>query len=1427
MDSGADGYAFIDRKCAALIAKHRGFQKVPLDTTVPVADYQGRPGTPIDSALVGDLWIDGRMDRQAPMMEADLGPGQQMILGRIWAEWHGILLDPRHRRLHWPPDRARETGLVRIIEIPYSELLPKATNPTHQKDAQRRDRAIDQQIGRQQAQRAARPQVRILKRGQDAWPPTTYPTPQVTYPNPDAPHVARNVAREPICCGTHPNATLSIEESTQEAVEPRGPLRPGRRVCERALGGSQSQGPDQKGRSTPPPPPTRGPTWLEDTTDGYRQMEKALDERDDDPKPLLVEDELRATWEDVWHDDNPEATPVLDGKIKAALISAITTEKMLRRGSGHRHKLHGVGWVTINSINREIDARKREEGPLPDDDDETRERMRKVIDDHPYLEEFADVFSKKESNDLPPHRDYDHKIEVVPGHQLTTSPLYSLTMEQLEAMKKYLIDCLQRGLIEPSAAPFASPVLFVRKADGSWRFCVDYRKLNAGTVKNRYPLPLIDETLRQLGKAKIYTKLDIRQAFHRIRMDPASEELTTFRTRYGQFKYRVMPFGLCNGPATFQSFINAQVFDYLDDFLTVYVDDLIIYSDNEEEHTEHVKLVLAKLRKAGLQVDLKKCEFHTTQTKFLGFIVGIDGIRVDPEKVEAVTSWERPETVKGVQAFLGFCNFYRRFIDKYGRIARPLQKLTMKGKAFDWTPECEEAFVELKKQMSSTPLLVHYHPERETQMETDASGGVVAGVLSQKVDGEWRPVCFFSKTMSGPEGNYPIHDKELLAIVRGVEEWYPLLLGASSRVEVLTDHHALQYFMMKKLLNARQAGWAEFLAPLDFMIKYRPGKLNAAADALSRKSEDLTTQKAIQEDYRTLTLLPPQKVDPRIIDEMESQDQPGAASMVTCCALCVLDALQDPELSGFELIDAILKSNREAESLETFREVARKGQSDWQLREDGLLLKGSRLMVPGEGKLRTYLLAEVHNQLSTAHPGRNKMRALVKQQYFWPRMMSDIDQYVRNCLTCRRSHVPRDKPPGLLRPLEVPERPWQHVTMDFHSMPTDKYGFDQVFVVVDRLGKRCYSLPCHKTTTAKEMARLYYTHIWRNHGAPQSITSDRGPQFISAFWDEFCKILGIRVKLSTAEHAQTDGQTEIMNQYLDQRLRPFCNFFQDDWSELLPAMDFAQAVLPHESTGLSPMEVETGHLPRMSYDWEERTKKFATPREELSRTEAQGFVKRIEDAVQFAREGILRAQAAQKKQADKHRREATFEVGDKVMLSRGNWQTNRPSDKLDNPMSGPWTILAKKGYSYKLDLPETWKIHPVFAPDRLRKAPDDPLPGQELQLEPPIEVNGEHEWEVEKLLASRLNRGRLEYRAQWVGHDEDPVWYPAGNFKNSPHLLEAFHEEFPKAAGPPKRLAQWMKAYLEDLSEEDHDDDDLPVDALKDATRSRRRRAKQ
>ena len=287
-------------------------------------------------------------------------------------------------------------------------------------------------------------------------------------------------------------------------------------------------------------------------------------------------------------------------------------------------------------------------------------------------------------------------------------PLYSMSQDELKVLKKYLKEHLSKGFIQACSSPNASPILFARKPEGGLRFCVDYRQLNAMTIKNQYPLPLIKETLERICKAKIYSKIDIIAAFNRLRMQQGEEWKTAFRTRYGLYEYLVMPFGLANAPSSFQNFINDILHGMLDEFCTAYIDDILIYSNSKKEYQTHIRKVLAALQKIGLQANIDKCEFHVTKISYLGLIISTKGIRMDPKKVEAVQNEETPTCVRDVQAFIGFANFYHRFIRAFSDVVRPMIATIKKNTTFYWTPKCQKSFELLKKRFTTAPILAHF-----------------------------------------------------------------------------------------------------------------------------------------------------------------------------------------------------------------------------------------------------------------------------------------------------------------------------------------------------------------------------------------------------------------------------------------------------------------------------------------------------------------------------------------------------------------------------------------------------------------------------------------------------------------------------------------------------------------------------------------------
>jgi transposase InsO family protein len=1382
LDTGANGYIFMSIEFARACLKMLGLPQRSDFTAMKLGGFDGAYRQIVDVALKGHIRIQNRLIRNVYLLPIDMG-NADLIIGRTFFEEHDILVDCRRRRLLFPPTWKPEQYDADTCMDDFGNTVE---DPEYRKDVERRDRSIERQDQKRREEFSETEQKRRKRLAELEQAVRQRAAELERLPATDQQCQRRETPKQKVVRFAPTLILPSDGPSEGDSLEAK---------MERSLQGLPS-----------PRQPLEG-------ADGVYQSPQKREEK----KEVLRD----AQGEYTWRRDSVGFHK--HRSLDLCMIAAAPFAMLARR-----YKEHGI--TSIYELDRIIDDKRREAQEREEEILMTDVRKRVPSQYHGFL----DVFSRQASDKLPDLKPgVDHTIEMNgKTEDLGYSSLYRMSLEEAEACRKYIVEALQKGFIESSNAPWAAPVLFVQKPGGrGLRFCVDYRKLNALTTKDRYPLPLIDETMTRIGQAKFFTKIDIRQAFHRIRMDPAAEELTTFRTRYGAYKYKVLPFGLTNGPSTFQRYINDTLMGYLDDFCSAYIDDILIFSTTEAEHELHVKKVLERLRQAGLQADVDKCEFHVQKTKFLGFVIGVDGIAVDPAKIEAVEDWKIPTTVKGVQSFLGFCNFYRRFVQDYSRIAKPLNNLTKKETPFRWSVECQQAFDQLKRTLLSAPILAHFAYGKPTKMETDASDGVCAGVLSQQQeDGEWRPVGFYSETMHGPELNYSIQDKELMAVVRGLRFWRAELIGLQQTpFEIITDHEALIHFSTKRLLNLRQAGWAEILAQYNYTLTYRPGKENVVADALSRKAEDLRTQQAKKEAQRTLQIFT--TLDEKTYSFALSDSDVTYIATLTSKGLyrdviCDLEAeelavqteptddIPEAARSGHEAIDHLLQMNKEDPELEVWREVARQGSSDFTINANGLLLRRGCLVVPEQTNLRTKVLDEVHARITSAHPGKTKTKKMVSQLYWWPKLNSFIDQYVRNCL-CRAAKHPRDKTPGLLHPLPLPQRPWQEIAIDFKSMPKDKKGFDNVLVMIDRLSKASWLVPCHRTATAGDAAQMFYQGPWRLLGTPVSVVSDRGPQFVADFMNEVSKILKIDWKLASPGHSQTAGQAENLNQYLDQRLRMYVSHYQDDWSDALPAMDFVQNSTPHDSTGLQPHEVLMGFRMPEFYDWETRTALQDCPlQERLNRQEGQRLLTVVKGYVDYAKDCMQMAQVRQVEQANRHRREPDFDVGDYVRIIKKTWArtTDTPTDKLDMPLTPTaYKIIKKVGHSFELELPDIWKGHRVFHADRLRLHPMDPVPGQKAEEPDAEDVNGEREWHVQEVLASKVSHHKLWYQVQWKGWNPDPEWYLAESFKNSPTKLAEYHAAYPEKAGPPARLPQWLQAQEEETFCEPHADDNKPA----------------
>lgn len=420
------------------------------------------------------------------------------------------------------------------------------------------------------------------------------------------------------------------------------------------------------------------------------------------------------------------------------------------------------------------------------------------------------VFSKARATTLPPHRRYDCPIDLLPGTTPPRGRLYSLSRPETEAMERYIQDSLAAGIIRPSSSPAGAGFFFVAKKDGSLRPCIDYRGLNDITRKDRYPLPLMSSAFELLHGCSFFTKLDLRNAYHLVRIREGDEWKTAFNTPMGHYEYLVMPFGLTNAPAVFQALVNDILRDMLNKFVFVYLDDILIFSRSLPDHVNHVRQVLQRLLENQLYVKAEKCEFHCNTTSFLGYVVSAGAIQMDQQKVKAVVDWAPPTTRRELQRFLGFANFYRRFIRNFSALAAPLTALTSTAARFVWSPAADEAFTSLKKRFTSAPILIQPDPDRQFIVEVDASDVGVGAVLSQRsaVDEKVHPCAFLSHRLTPPERNYDIGDRELLAVKLALEEWRHWLEGSKVPFLVWTDHKNLEYIRTAKRLNSRQARWS-------------------------------------------------------------------------------------------------------------------------------------------------------------------------------------------------------------------------------------------------------------------------------------------------------------------------------------------------------------------------------------------------------------------------------------------------------------------------------------------------------------------------------------------------------------------------------------------------------------------------------------------
>ena len=923
--------------------------------------------------------------------------------------------------------------------------------------------------------------------------------------------------------------------------------------------------------------------------------------------------------------------------------------------------------------------------------------------------------------------------------------MYRLSPLELDEVKRQVTDLLAKGMIRPSTSPYSAPILFVGKKDGSLRMCIDYRGLNAVTVKNRYPLPRIDDLLDKLRGSAYFSSIDLQQGYNQIRIADSDIPKTAFRTPFGHYEFTVLSFGLTNAPATFQAVMDRTFRSYIDRFVVCYLDDLLVYSKTREEHLQHLRLVFDILRREQLYAKRSKCHWAQPQVEYLGHVVSADGVRMDPRKTSAVRNWPAPTNLQELRKFLGLTNYFRKFIERYSIITAPLTNLTRKG-AFvlptAWTSECQQAFDTLKRSVTDDIILrfPDYSLSFQVEVVTDASLYGTGAVLLQ----QGRPIAFTSKKFSGAETRYTTGEQELLAVLHALKEWRCYLEGRPFMLK--TDHKPLTFLQGVPTLNRRQARWMEYLARFNFDWEYLSGKLNIA-DALSR--------------------------------------HPSLHAAV----LAVITRRQAAE--PFAPSDFVQRLKHAYVTDSWFLE---RSNTDHLSREHGLWIRvegvNRQVVVPNDDSLRRELLSRFHDDPLAGHPGCTRLVEILRRQFWWPRMAKDAEAYVLSCNLCQRNKARSGKPSGFLQPLPVPDVPWESVSLDFVvALPKTEGGYDAVLVLVDRLTKMVHLVPTTTSCTAEQTARLFFDNVVRLHGVPKNVISDRGPQFASKFWGALGNMVGMRVNLSTAYHPQTDGQTERTNRTLGDMLRNYAGRTPTVWDKYLSAAEFAMNNAVNRATGQSPFYLNYGYNPTLPV-WRELDVNVPA-----AKVFAKSFVSRLTDA-----QACL--EAAQQRTADyfnKSRQDVTFRAGQLVMLSTKNLRSLADgSRKLLPRWVGPYPVVRMVGsVAVQLDLPPDMCIHPTFHVSLVRlyrgRVPTPVAEGTPsvTEADPLTWLSGKQTmYAVERILDYRVRRvGKArrkrvmhEYLVKWMGYSsEHNSWEPACNY--TPDMKPLLDEARLRAGG--------------------------------------------
>lgn len=861
------------------------------------------------------------------------------------------------------------------------------------------------------------------------------------------------------------------------------------------------------------------------------------------------------------------------------------------------------------------------------------------------LQSFQDLFPDDLPDGLPPSRVVELEIPLMPDATPAFRPIYRTTPQEDLVLNSEIERLLKKGFIQKSTSPWAAAVVFAGKKDGSIRVCFDYRALNERTVKNRYPLPRIDEILDDIAGKAVFSTLDLLSGYHQLRVKEEDITKTAFRCRQGHFEWLVAPFGVTTVPPTFSQLMNQILAPFLRRFVVVYLDDILIYSNDMEEHQEHLRQVFNVLRENQLYCKMSKCVFGQPEVTYLGFRVGVFGKKPDPEKTVVLQKWPRPTTKTELRSFLGLINFYSNFIPSKAALLNPLTSLLKQERAFSWSPAAEVAFLSVKDALSNSPVLITPHMDKAFTLHTDASDFAIGAVLSQDLGKGLQPVAFISRKLQQAEVNYPVHEKELLAIRWSLERFRHYLQGAPHKTIVYTDHASLAALLKRSDQSRRVTRWTEYLQRFDFELRYRPGTTNTAADALSRVA----------------------------INVIEESDWPSV----------YVQYLHDHTFPD----DATAQ----------IKKLVASNSHLFDLDEEGTLWRkdGDKLVLYVPFSQRADTVYKMHHQLG--HIGIDATLNALQARIWFPRMKTFIRDCLRFCPQCQvnsnQDHTPHEPQHAL--PTVPPFHRWH---LDFIGiLPATRDGNRWIITAVDATTKWpvARALP---EATSDQVSKFIHEEIVMRFGCPVEIITDRGANLRAMDVEAYLQRMHINHFCTSAYHPRSNGAVENFNGVLGGMLTKFCNGAVHKWDRFLNAALFACRVRLHHATRRSPFFLTYGVEPKIPGDiLEPKIFDLKDPEDivafRIQELEALGHHRQAAEAHQQRQNTLNQTRFDSKVVA------SPFLPGDRVLLR------NMKTRKFEPKWSGPFFIkyVAPFG-TYKLITTDGLEKDDLVHRDRLKPA---------------------------------------------------------------------------------------------------------------------------